>query len=117
MDVESIRSEIDPASARAGRGQRAEDVDAGGGPVRRRSPPADQPSGGRSQAWPGLAAAQDERSQPRNRELAADRIVEQLREALVVRRKRRPTALQTPRRTALDESAGKTKRLRGPVDD
>ena len=37
------------------------------------------------------AVAQDERSQLRNRELAADRIVEQLREAVKVRRRRRPT--------------------------
>src|SRR4029078_6424161 len=34
---------------------------------------------------------QDERSQLRNRELATDRIVEQLREATKVRRPRRPT--------------------------
>ena len=34
------------------------------------------------------AVAQDERSQLRNRELAADRIVEQLREAVKVRRRR-----------------------------
>ena len=37
------------------------------------------------------AVAQDERSQLRNRELATDRIVEQLREATRVPRKRRPT--------------------------
>ena len=42
------------------------------------------------------AAAQDERSQLRNRELATDRIVEQLREALVVRRKRRPPRRRKP---------------------
>ena len=35
--------------------------------------------------------AQDERSQLRNRELATDRIVEQLREATKMRRARRPT--------------------------
>src|SRR5437660_4766789 len=35
------------------------------------------------------AVAQDERSQLRNRELAADRIVEQLREAAKVRRRRK----------------------------
>jgi ribosome-associated protein len=37
------------------------------------------------------AVAQDERSQLRNRELAADRILEQLTEAVKVRRRRRPT--------------------------
>ena len=66
------------------------------------------------------AAAQDERSQLRNRELAADRIVEQLREALVVRRKRRPTApTKASRERRLDEKRRRagTKRLRGPVDD
>jgi ribosome-associated protein len=37
------------------------------------------------------AVAQDERSQWRNRELAVDRLVEQLRQALRVERRRRPT--------------------------
>ncbi len=37
------------------------------------------------------AVAQDERSQWRNRELAVERLVEQLREALRVRRRRVPT--------------------------
>src|SRR6188508_423403 len=37
------------------------------------------------------AVAQDERSQWRNRELATERIVEQLREALKVERRRKPT--------------------------
>jgi len=37
------------------------------------------------------AVAQDERSQARNRELAVERLVEQLRAALHVPRKRRPT--------------------------
>src|SRR5436305_10738189 len=37
------------------------------------------------------AIAQDERSQSRNRELALERVVEQLREALRVPRRRRPT--------------------------
>ena len=37
------------------------------------------------------AVAQDERSQLRNRELAIERLVEALREALKVPRKRRPT--------------------------
>src|SRR5881296_1497589 len=38
------------------------------------------------------AVAQDERSQARNRELAVERLVDQLREALRVPRKRVPTA-------------------------
>src|SRR5580765_2741571 len=38
------------------------------------------------------AVAQDERSQWRNRELATERLVEALRAALRVQRKRRPTA-------------------------
>jgi len=37
------------------------------------------------------AVAQDERSQWRNRELATERLVESLREALRVPRRRRPT--------------------------
>ncbi len=45
-----------------------------------------------AKAGPVLRAiAQDERSQWRNRELAIERVVESLREALRVERKRRPT--------------------------
>jgi ribosome-associated protein len=45
-----------------------------------------------AKAGPVLRAiAQDERSQWRNRELATERLVEQLREALRVPRRRRPT--------------------------
>jgi ribosome-associated protein len=66
------------------------------------------------------AVAQDERSQLRNRELATDRIVEQLREATRVRRKRRPTQPTTAsRERRLDEKRrrGATKRLRRPPGD
>jgi ribosome-associated protein len=66
------------------------------------------------------AVAQDERSQLRNRELAAERILEQLRDAVKVRRPRRPTAPTTASRERRLESKrrrGGTKRLRGPVDD
>ena len=66
------------------------------------------------------AIAQDERSQLRNRELATDRIVEQLREAVKVRRKRRPTKPTTAsKERRLDEKKrrGQTKRLRRDVDD
>ena len=66
------------------------------------------------------AVAQDERSQLRNRELAVERILEQLRAATKVRRPRRPTA---PTRAAqerrLDEKRrrGRTKRLRREIGD
>ena len=66
------------------------------------------------------AVAQDERSQLRNRELATERILEQLRAATRIRRARRPTA---PTRAAqerrLDEKRrrGETKRLRREIGD
>jgi ribosome-associated protein len=66
------------------------------------------------------AVAQDERSQLRNRELATNRIVEQLREAVKVRRPRRPTTPTTAsKERRLDEKKrrGNTKRLRREVDD
>jgi ribosome-associated protein len=66
------------------------------------------------------AVAQDERSQTRNRELATDRIVEQLREATRVRRARKttkPTAASRERRLDDKRRRGETKRLRGTVDD
>ena len=66
------------------------------------------------------AVAQDERSQLRNRELATDRIVEQLREAVKVRRPRRPTkptAASRERRLDEKKRRGDTKRLRRSTDD
>ncbi len=66
------------------------------------------------------AIAQDERSQLRNRELATDRIVEQLREAVKVRRPRRPTKPTTAskeRRLDDKKRRGQTKRLRRELDD
>jgi ribosome-associated protein len=63
------------------------------------------------------AVAQDERSQLRNRELATDRIVEQLREAARVRRARRPTtptAASKERRLDFKRRQAATKRLRRP---
>src|SRR6185437_10583981 len=66
------------------------------------------------------AIAQDERSQLRNRELAADRIVEQLREAARGRRPRKATKLSASKRAARLESKrrrGATKQLRRPPDD
>ena len=61
------------------------------------------------------AVAQDERSQLRNRELATERIVEQLREATKVRSPRRPTApsrASQERRLEEKRRRGATKRLR-----
>jgi ribosome-associated protein len=66
------------------------------------------------------AAAQDERSQLRNRELATDRVIEQLREATKVQRKRRPTKPSTAsKERRLDEKKrrGRTKQLRRSTDD
>ena len=66
------------------------------------------------------AAAQDERSQLRNRELATNRVLEQLREATKVRRKRRatkPTAASKERRLDEKKRRGRTKQLRRSTDD
>jgi ribosome-associated protein len=66
------------------------------------------------------AVAQDERSQLRNRELATERIVEQLREAVRVRRPRRPTKPSAAvKEQRLDDKRrrGQTKRLRRTVDE
>jgi ribosome-associated protein len=71
-----------------------------------------------SRAGPVLRAiAQDERSQLRNRELALDRLVEQLRAALRVQRKRvptKPTAAARERRLEQKRRRSDTKRLRRP---
>jgi ribosome-associated protein len=66
------------------------------------------------------AVAQDERSQLRNRELAADRIVEQLREAVKVRRPRKetkPTRAAKARRVDEKRRQGEKKALRRPPAD
>jgi ribosome-associated protein len=63
------------------------------------------------------AVAQDERSQHRNRELAIERLVEVLREALRVERPRRPTqptAASRERRLESKRKRSETKRLRRP---
>jgi ribosome-associated protein len=63
------------------------------------------------------AVAQDERSQHRNRELAIERLVEKLRAALAVPRRRvptRPTAAARERRLAAKKRRGHAKRLRRP---
>jgi ribosome-associated protein len=66
------------------------------------------------------AVAQDERSQLRNRELATERILEQLRDATRVRRARRPTAptrAAQERRLEDKRRRGVTKRLRREIGD
>jgi ribosome-associated protein len=63
------------------------------------------------------AVAQDERSQLRNRELATRRLVEKLRAALAVPRRRRPTAptaAARERRLAAKKRRAATKQLRRP---
>jgi ribosome-associated protein len=65
------------------------------------------------------AVAQDERSQWRNRELAVERLVEQLREALRVPRRRKPTkpsAAARERRLEAKKRRSATKKLRRPPD-
>ena len=66
------------------------------------------------------AIAQDERSQLRNRELATQRILEQVAEAARPRRKRRPTTPTTgSRERRLDDKhrQSELKRLRRPPSD
>ena len=74
-----------------------------------------------SRAGPVLRAiAQDERSQLRNRELALERLVEQLRAALKVERKRvptKPSAAARERRLEQKRRRSATKRLRRAPDD
>ena len=65
------------------------------------------------------AVAQDERSQARNRELAVERLVATLQEALKVPRKRRatkPTAASRERRLEQKRRRSETKQLRRPPD-
>jgi ribosome-associated protein len=66
------------------------------------------------------AVAQDERSQLRNRELALERLVEKLRAALAVPRRRvptAPTAAARKRRLTQKRRRAKTKQLRRPPAD
>ena len=63
------------------------------------------------------AVAQDERSQWRNRELAVERLVEQLRAALKVERRRvptKPSRAAKERRLEIKRRRGATKKLRRP---
>ena len=74
-----------------------------------------------AKAGPTLRAiAQDERSQLRNRELAIDRLVEQLRQALKVERRRvatKPTRAARERRLESKKRRSQTKKLRRPPAD
>jgi ribosome-associated protein len=66
------------------------------------------------------AVAQDERSQARNRELAVERLVASLRDALRVERRRRsttPTPASRERRLEQKRRRGETKELRRPPSD
>ena len=66
------------------------------------------------------AVAQDERSQLRNRELAVERLVERLRQALRVERRRvatKPTAASRERRLEQKRRRSQVKRLRRSTDD
>jgi ribosome-associated protein len=66
------------------------------------------------------AVAQDERSQSRNRELAVERLVEALREALRVPRRRRPTkpsAASRERRLEQKRRRSRAKQLRRRPED
>lgn len=126
MDVESIRSEIELRTSRSSGpgGQHAQktetrveaifDVEASDGLTeaeKRRI---------LAKAGPVLrAVAQDERSQVRNRDLAVERLLEQLREASRVPRRRRPTKPSiAAREQRLEEKKrrGSVKRLRQPPD-
>jgi len=66
------------------------------------------------------AVAQDERSQLRNRELAVERLVGKLREALAVPRRRvptKPSAAAGKRRLEVKRRRARTKKLRRPPGD
>jgi ribosome-associated protein len=65
------------------------------------------------------AVAQDERSQARNRELAVERVVDALRQALKVERRRRPTkptAQSRERRLREKRLRAEVKQLRRPPE-
>ena len=127
MDVESIRSEIAFRFSRSSGpgGQHAQKSSTRAEALFDVEPSAGLSAAERRRVLEKLgpvvrAVAQDERSQLRNRELAADRIVEQLREAVRVRRTRKATKPPAgSREQRLDEKRrrGETKRLRRTVDE
>jgi ribosome-associated protein len=126
MDVESIRSEIELRTSRSSGpgGQHAQktetrveavfDVDAS------EALTAAEKRRIVAKAGPVLrAVAQDERSQLRNRELAVERLLEQLRDAAKVPRRRRPTRPSpAAREQRLEEKKhrARVKKLRRPPD-
>ena len=107
---------------RARRPARAEIRDARRGGLRRGSVDARSRTAQKrrvvAKAGPVLrAVAQDERSQLRNKDLAVERLVESLREALKVPRRRvatKPTAASKQRRLEAKKRRSQVKRLRGP---
>jgi ribosome-associated protein len=126
MDVESIRSEIELRTSRSSGpgGQHAQktetrveavfDVEASEGlsAAEKRRVVA--------KAGPVLrAVAQDERSQLRNRELAVERLLEQLRDAVRVPRRRRatkPSAASREQRLEEKKRRARVKKLRRPPE-
>ena len=127
MDVESIRSEIAYRFSRSSGpgGQHAQKSSTRAEALFDVEQSAGLTDGERRRVLEKLgpvvrAVAQDERSQLRNRELAADRIVEQLREAVRIRRPRRatkPTVAAKEQRLEDKRRRGATKRLRRAVDE
>jgi ribosome-associated protein len=127
MDVESIRSEIAFRFSRSSGpgGQHANKTSSRAEAIFDVEQSTGLTEGERQRVLEKLgpvvrAAAQDERSQLRNRELATERILEQLREATKVRRKRtatKPTRAAKERRLDEKKRRGQTKRLRRDVDE
>ena len=127
MDIESIRSEIAFRFSRSSGpgGQHAQKTSTRAEALFDVQDSAGLTEAERSRVLTKLgpvvrAVAQDERSQLRNRELATERVVEQLREAVRVQRKRKPTKPSLgAREQRLDEKKrrGRTKQLRRSVDD
>ncbi|HZU19634.1 MAG TPA: alternative ribosome rescue aminoacyl-tRNA hydrolase ArfB [Gaiellaceae bacterium] len=127
MDVESIRSEIAFRFSRSSGpgGQHAQKTSTRADALFDVAESAGLSDAERARVLAKLgpvvrAVAQDERSQLRNRELAADRIVEQLRAAVRVPRKRkrtRPPAAAREQRLEEKRRRGETKRLRRTVEE
>jgi ribosome-associated protein len=127
MDVESIRSEIAFRFSRSSGpgGQHAQKSSTRAEALFDVAESAGLSSAERDRVLAKLgpvvrAVAQDERSQTRNRELAIERIVEQLREATRVRRARKatkPTVASQERRLDEKRRRSRVKRLRGTVED
>ncbi len=122
MDVESIRAEIELRTSRSSGpgGQHAQKTETRVEAILdlESSAALTEAEKARAIAKAGptiRAIAQDERSQLRNKELAIERVLDALREALKVQRRRRPSK---PSRAAVErrlqekKQRGETKRLR-----